>query len=65
MVIAGGRDYDPEEVEFIKATGILLVSARELAENPKASAETIADRLAGKKVHVSFGGSAGLVSELA
>ena len=31
VVIAGGRDYDPEEVEFIKATGILLVSAREMA----------------------------------
>jgi agmatinase len=54
VVIAGGRDYDPEEVEFIRATGILLVSARELASDPTGSATKIADRLAGKKVHVSF-----------
>jgi agmatinase len=54
VVIAGGRDYDPEEVEFIKATGILLVSARELAADPAGSAKAIGDRLAGKKVHVSF-----------
>ena len=54
VVIAGGRDYDPEEVEFIKATGIMLVSARELAADPAGSAKAIGDRLAGKKVHVSF-----------
>jgi agmatinase len=54
VVIAGGRDYDPEEVEFIKATGILLVSARDLATDPAGSAQAIGDRLAGKKVHVSF-----------
>jgi agmatinase len=54
VVIAGGRDYDPEEVEFIRATGILLVSARELAADPAAAAKAIGDRLAGKKVHVSF-----------
>jgi agmatinase len=54
VVIVGARDYDPEEVEFIKATGILLVSARELAAEPAGSAEKVADRLAGKKVHVSF-----------
>jgi arginase family enzyme len=54
VVIAGGRDYDPEEVEFIRATGILLVSARDLASDPAGSTKAIADRLAGKKVHVSF-----------
>ena len=54
VVIAGGRDYDPEEVEFINATGMLLVSARELAADPAGAAQAIADRLAGKKVHVSF-----------
>jgi agmatinase len=54
VVIAGARDYDPEEVDFIKATGILLVSARELAADPAAAAQAIGDRLAGKKVHVSF-----------
>jgi agmatinase len=54
VVIAGGRDYDPEELEFIAANGMLLVSAQELAADPRRSAEKIADRLAGQKVHISF-----------
>ena len=54
VVIAGGRDYDPEELEFIAGNGILLVSAQELAGAPVQSAEKIADRLAGGRVHVSF-----------
>jgi agmatinase len=54
VIIAGGRDYDPEELEFIAANGMLLVSVQELARDPARSAEKIADRLAGQKVHVSF-----------
>jgi agmatinase len=54
IVIAGGRDYDPEELDFIRANGILLVSARELALETARAAARIADRLAGQKVHVSF-----------
>lgn len=54
VVIAGGRDYDPEELDFIRANGILLVSARELTLDPTRSAARIAERLAGQKVHVSF-----------
>ena len=54
VVVAGGRDYDPEELEFIRAHGILLVSARELSLDTARSAARIAERLAGQKVHVSF-----------
>jgi agmatinase len=54
VVIAAGRDYDPEEIEFIAAHGMLLVSAQELAREPTRAAKKIADRLAGRKVHVSF-----------
>ena len=54
VVIAAGRDYDPEEVEFIAAHGMLLVSAQELAREPVRAAKKIADRLAGRKVHISF-----------
>jgi agmatinase len=54
VVIAGGRDYDPEELEFIAAHGVLLVPAHELAREPKLAAGKIAERLAGQKVHVSF-----------
>ena len=54
VIIAGGRDYDPEELEFIAANGMLLVSTQELARDLTGSAEKIAARLAGQKVHVSF-----------
>ena len=54
VVIGGGRDYDPEELEFIATNRILLVSAAEIARDLDGSARKIADRLAGQKVHVSF-----------
>jgi agmatinase len=54
VVIAGGRDYDPEELEFISTNGILLVSAAEIARDANSAAKNIADRLAGQAVHVSF-----------
>jgi agmatinase len=54
VVIAAGRDFDPEELDFIRTSGVMLVSARELAIDPSQHADSIARRLAGKKVHVSF-----------
>src|SRR5438309_2630006 len=53
VVIAGGRDYDPEELEFIRARGMLLVSASELAGD-SGSARMVADALDGKSLHNSF-----------
>src|SRR3979490_2684214 len=53
VVIAGGRDYDPEELEFIRARGMLLVSASELAGDSGAAGMG-ADALDGKSLHVSF-----------
>jgi agmatinase len=53
VVIVGGRDYDPEELEFIRARGMLLVSASELAQDG-GSARMVADALEGKNLHVSF-----------
>ncbi len=54
VVIAAGRDYDPEELEFIRAQDMLLVSIVDLAADPKRAVQAIADRLAGQRVHVSF-----------
>jgi agmatinase len=54
VVIAGGRDFDPEELEFIRANGVLLVTAADIARDPTGSAQRIAERLAGSKVHISF-----------
>jgi agmatinase len=54
VVIVGGRDYDPEELEFIREHGMTLVGARELAAGPASAIKTVQDALAGRKVHVSF-----------
>ncbi|HYM67552.1 MAG TPA: arginase family protein [Patescibacteria group bacterium] len=54
VVIAAGRDFDPEELDFIESREMLLVSASQLARDFGASVRRIADRLAGMKVHVSF-----------
>ena len=54
VVIAGSRDYDPEELEFIAANRILLISAAEIARDLTGAVRKIADRLAGEKVHISF-----------
>ena len=54
VIIAGGRDYDPEELDFIAANRMLLVSSAEIARDLAGAARKIGDRLAGEKVHVSF-----------
>lgn len=54
VVIAGGRDFDPEELEFIAGKGVLLVTAYDLAHDRAGSTERIAERIRGTKVHISF-----------
>ena len=54
VVIAGGRDFDPEELEFIRTNEILLVTAAEIAHDPAGAGEKIAERLQGASVHISF-----------
>jgi len=54
VVIVGGRDYDPEELDFIRDNGVTLVGARELASNPEAALKRVQEKLAGSEVHVSF-----------
>lgn len=54
VVIAGGRDFDPEELDFIKANGILLVTSAELAQDLPGAARKVAERLSAHKVHISF-----------
>ena len=53
-IVAGGRDYDPEELEYIESHGMLLVPTTELAHDLAGAARRVAGRLAGRKVHVSF-----------
>lgn len=54
VVIVGGRDYDPEELEFIKANGVTLVGARDLITNPEVALARVREKLAGSEVHISF-----------
>ena len=54
VVIAGGRDFDPEELVFIHENEILLVTAAEIARDPAAAARKIAERLGGNRVHISL-----------
>jgi agmatinase len=54
VVIAGGRDFDPEELDFIRANDILLVTSAEIARDPSGAARKLAGGLAGQMVHVSF-----------
>src|SRR5690348_9121519 len=37
VVIVGGRDYDPEELDFIRDRGVTLVGARDLVADPEAA----------------------------
>ena len=54
VVIVGARDFDPEELDFIAANGMLLVPAVELVRDSQGAARKVADRLDGKDVHISF-----------
>ncbi|HET7337962.1 MAG TPA: arginase family protein [Candidatus Dormibacteraeota bacterium] len=54
VVIAGGRDFDPEELVFVRENEMLLVTAAEIARDGAGAARRIAERLAGHKVHISF-----------
>ena len=54
VVIAGGRDFDPEELDFIRANEVLLVTSADIARDLGGSASKIAERLKGAEVHVSF-----------
>jgi len=54
VVVAGGRDYDPEELQFIRESGILLISAADIARDPHGAADRIGARIAASKLQVSF-----------
>jgi agmatinase len=54
VVIVGGRDYDPEEIDYIRNNEVTLVGAPDLAAEPESALKKISDALAGSEVHVSF-----------
>jgi agmatinase len=52
--VAGGRDYDLEELEFMKQHRMLLIGTPELSRSPEAAARRVAAWAGGKPLHVSF-----------
>jgi arginase family enzyme len=54
VVIAGCRDFDPEEVEYAGRHGILMIPAAEIAEEPAAALARIAEHVHGRRLHISF-----------
>ena len=52
--VAGGRDYDLEELEFMKHNGMLLIGAPEMSRSPEAAARRVAEWTGGRPLHVSL-----------
>jgi len=52
--VAGGRDYDLEELEFMKQHRMLLIGTPELSRSPEAAARRVAAWAGGRPLHVSF-----------
>lgn len=54
VALAGCRDFDPEEVDFVDRNGMTLVTAAELDRDLGGAADRLTAVLAGRPVHVSF-----------
>jgi agmatinase len=53
VALAGCRDFDPEEVDFVRERDVTMVTAWELAAEP-AAVERLHTRLEGRPVHLSL-----------
>ncbi len=54
IVLVGCRDFDAEEVAYVRSHGVLLVTAAELASEPAAAGSRVTRAVAGRRLHVSF-----------
>jgi agmatinase len=54
LVVAGARDFDPEEIAFIRDRGVRLLDVAEVAGDPRQAGEKVAAAVAGRPLHVSF-----------
>ena len=54
VVLAGCRDFDLEEVEWIKRGGALMLTAAEVGRDPVAAARTLAAAVGGRPLHISL-----------
>ncbi len=54
IVMAGCRDFDAEEVAYIREQGVVMVTAAELAVEPTVAGARLASAVQGRRLHVSF-----------
>jgi agmatinase len=54
VVLAGCRDFDLDELEFVARHNLLMLQIGRVASDPRAAGEAIADALGDRPVHVSF-----------
>jgi agmatinase len=54
LVLAGCRDFDPEEVGYVSAEGIVMVTAADLAADFQGAVARLLDSVEGRPLHVSF-----------
>jgi agmatinase len=54
VAMVGGRDFDPEEVEYIRSTGMLLLTTAKVAEDVRAAGAAVSEWTAGRSLHISF-----------
>jgi agmatinase len=54
LVLAGCRDFDPEEVAYLKAERIRMVTAADLAADFEGALSGLLGAVAGRPLHVSF-----------
>lgn len=52
--VVGGRDYDLEELEFMKQHGMPLIGSPDMARDPEAAARRVTEWTGGRPLHVSF-----------
>jgi agmatinase len=52
--VVGGRDFDPEEVEFMTGNGMLSLTSAQVAEDVRAAGRAVAAWAAGRPLHISF-----------
>lgn len=54
VVLVGCRDFDPEEVAYVRERGVVVVPAAEMAAEPVAANARVVRAVHGRRLHVSF-----------
>lgn len=54
VVLAGCRDFDLDELDFVARHDLLMLQIGRVAGDPRAAGEAIADALGDRPVHISF-----------